>query len=127
LQETGLQDQISDAGCLSLLADEAEFKADRDHIAVQECFGFSDEVLGRQAIKALEPELSDRIGLAVLSPQNRSMKDPDRLVTSLADRFTAAGGRIDRGEVTGFARSRRHGHPHRRWHPCRRHSRDGRP
>lgn len=107
LRETGLTDQISDEGCLSLYTDEAEFKADRDHIEILERFGFAHEVLGRQAIKALEPELSDRIGMAVLFPQNRSMKDPYKLVLALAERFTALGGRVETGEVTGFTRSDR--------------------
>jgi D-amino-acid dehydrogenase len=105
LRDTGLQDQISDEGCLSLYSDEAEFRADRDHIDVLERFGFPHEVIGRQAINALEPELSDKIGLAVLFPQNRSMKDPYKLVLALADRFAALGGRVERGEVVGFTRS----------------------
>jgi D-amino-acid dehydrogenase len=105
LRETGLERQISDEGCLSLYTDEAEFKADRDHIEVLERFGFAHEVIGRQAIKALEPELSDKIGMAVVFPQNRSMKDPYKLVLALADRFAALGGRLERGEVVGFARS----------------------
>lgn len=107
LRDTGLDDQITQEGCLSLYTDEAEFKADRDHIEILERFGFPHEVIGRQAIKALEPELSDKIGLAVLFPQNRSLKDPYRLVLALADRFTALGGRIETGEVTGFTRSDR--------------------
>jgi D-amino-acid dehydrogenase len=94
--------QISDEGCLSLYTDEAEFKADRDHIEILERFGFPHEVIGRQAIKALEPELSDKIGMAVLFPQNRSMKDPYKLVLALAERFTARGGRIERARSTGF-------------------------
>lgn len=105
LRETGLEDQISDEGCLSLYTDEAEFKADREHIEILERFGFAHEVIGRQAIKALEPELSDKIGLAVLFPQNRSMKDPYKLVLALADRFTARGGRVEKAEVVGFTRS----------------------
>ena len=107
LRETGLSDQISAEGCLSLYADEAEFKADREHIEILERFGFPHEVIGRQAIKALEPELSDRIGMAVLFPQNRSMKNPYKLVLALAERFVALGGRIERGEVVGFTRSDR--------------------
>jgi len=107
LSETGLSDQISEEGCLSLYSDEAEFKADRDHIAILERFGFPHEVIGRQAMKALEPELSDRIGMAVLFPQNRSVKDPYRLVLALAERFTARGGRVETGEVTGFVRGDR--------------------
>jgi D-amino-acid dehydrogenase len=105
LRATGLQDQISQEGCLSLYTDETEFRADRDHIEVLERFGFPHEVIGGQAIKALEPALSDKIGMAVLFPQNRSMKDPYRLVLALADRFTASGGRVEQGEVMGFARS----------------------
>ena len=107
LRETELSDQISEEGCLSLYADEAEFKRDREHIEILERFGFPHEVIGRQAIKALEPELSDKIGMAVLFPQNRSMKDPYKLVLALAERFVALGGRIERGEVVGFTRSDR--------------------
>lgn len=107
LRETGLSDQISEEGCLSLYTDEAEFKADREHIEILERFGFPHEVIGRQAIKALEPELSDKIGMAVLFPQNRSMKDPYKLVLALAERFVGLGGRIERGEVVGFSRSDR--------------------
>jgi D-amino-acid dehydrogenase len=106
LRETGLEDQISDEGCLSLYTDEAEFKADRDHIEILERFGFPHEVIGRQAIKALEPELSDRIGLAVLFPQNRSMKDPYKLVLALAERVHRPGGPDRTGEVVGFTRGR---------------------
>jgi D-amino-acid dehydrogenase len=105
LRETGLDRQISDEGCLSLYTDEAAFKADRDHIESLERFGLAHEVIGRQAIRALEPELSDRIGLAVLLPQNRSMKDPYRLVLALADRFAALGGQMERGEAVGFTRT----------------------
>lgn len=105
LDDCGLSDQISDEGCLSLYTDEAEFKADRDHIEILERFGFAHEVLGRQAIKALEPELSDKIGMAVLFPQNRSIKDPYRLVLALADRFAALGGQFETGAVIGFAQS----------------------
>jgi D-amino-acid dehydrogenase len=105
LRETGLLDQISDEGCLSLYKDEAEFKADHDHIEILERFGFPHEVIGQQALKSLEPELSDKIGMAVLFPQNRSMKDPYKLVLALAERFAALGGRVETGEVVGFTRS----------------------
>lgn len=107
LRETELSDQISEEGCLSLYADEAEFKRDREHIEILERFGFPHEVIGRQAIRALEPELSDKIGMAVLFPQNRSMKDPYKLVLALAERFITLGGRIEKGEVVGFVRNDR--------------------
>ncbi len=105
LRETGLEDQISEAGCLSLYTDAAEFRADREHIEILERFGFAHEVLDGAAAQALEPALSDKIGMAVRFPDNRSMKDPYKLVLALADRFRALGGRMERAAVVGFARS----------------------
>lgn len=104
LRETGLEREISEEGCLSLYADEAEFSADREHIEMLERFGLAHGVIGRQALRALEPEIGDGIGMAVLLPENRSMKDPHRLVLALAERFTALGGRVERGEAVGFVR-----------------------
>ena len=104
LRETGLEGEISDEGCLSLYTDQAEFKADRDHIEILERFGFAHQVLTGAEARALEPELSKDIGMAVLFPDNRSMRDPYKLVLALAERFTALGGRVERGEVVGFTR-----------------------
>ena len=104
LAETGLSDQISAEGCLSLYTDEAEYRADRDHIEILERIGLAHTRLTGDQARDLEPELSKTIGLAVLFPQNRSMKDPYKLVLALAERFTAMGGRIERGEVVGFTR-----------------------
>ncbi len=105
LAETGLEGELTVEGCLSLYSDEAEFRADRDHIAILERFGFPHEVIGRGALRALEPELSDKIGMAVVFPRNRSLRDPHRLVMKLYERFLSLGGRFESGEVVGFGRS----------------------
>lgn len=102
LSETGLTSLLSAEGCLSLYADEAEFHADRDHIEILERFGFRHEILGGNAIRDLEPALTTKIAKAVLFPDNRSIADPYRLVTALADRFQALGGAVETGEVVGF-------------------------
>ncbi len=102
LKETGLTYMLSGEGCLSLYADEAEFRADRDHIEILERFGFRNEVLRGDAIRDLEPALTTKIAKGVLFPDNRSVSDPYRLVTALADRFQALGGTIGTGEVIGF-------------------------
>lgn len=107
LGEIGAADQLTETGCLSLYTDEAEFKADRDHIEILDRFGFAYEVLGHNAIRDLEPEITTKIGKAVLFPDNRSLKSPHRYVMLLAERFQALGGRIERGEVAGFDRSDR--------------------
>jgi D-amino-acid dehydrogenase len=100
---TGLTHMLSPEGCLSLYADDAEFKADREHIAMLERFGFRHEVMGGAAIRDLEPALSTKIRRAVLLPDNRSIADPYKLVVALADKFQTLGGRIETGEVVGFA------------------------
>lgn len=102
LKETGLSHMLSAEGCLSLYADEAEFRADRDHIEILERFGFRHEILGGNAIRDLEPALTPKIAKAVLFLDNRSVTDPYRLVTALVERFQGLGGRIETGEVTGF-------------------------
>ena len=107
LHETGLIGELTEEGCLSLYSDEAEFRADREHIEILERFGFPHQRLTGAEARELEPELSDSIGIAVLFPQNRSLRDPYRLVVALADRFAALGGRIERGEVAGFERGDR--------------------
>jgi D-amino-acid dehydrogenase len=99
LADAQLRNVLSERGCLSLYTDEKEFAADREHIALLERFGFAHEVIGRQAIKALEPELSDSIGMAVVFPENKTVRDPYGLVVGLADMFVARGGRIMRGDV----------------------------
>jgi D-amino-acid dehydrogenase len=104
LRDTGLEGEMSQEGCLSLYANEAEFEADREHIEILERFNIPHEVIGRQAIKALEPDISDKIEMAVLFPNNRSMRDPYRLVVKIAERFVEKGGRIEKGEVAAFKR-----------------------
>ncbi|MBB5663767.1 D-amino-acid dehydrogenase [Rhizobium leguminosarum] len=102
LKGTGLTQMLTADGCLSLYTDEAEFRADREHIDILERFGFRHEILGGNAIRDLEPALTTRIGKAVLFPDNRSITDPYKLVVALAEKFRALGGRIVEGDVVGF-------------------------
>lgn len=105
LEAAGLSDMLSQEGCLSLYTDEAEFAADAEHIRALERYGFPIDILGGNAIRDLEPAISPKISKAVLFPLNRSVQDPYRLVTALAERFEALGGRIERGDIGGFTRS----------------------
>jgi D-amino-acid dehydrogenase len=102
LKETGLEHMLSKEGCLSLYTDEAEFRADREHIEILERFSFKHQVLEGSAIRELEPALTRQIGKAVLFPDNRSVADPYKLVVALAEQFKLLGGRIEQGEVCGF-------------------------
>jgi D-amino-acid dehydrogenase len=102
LKETGLEHMLSEQGCLSLYSDEAEFRADREHIEILERFGFAHQVLDGRAVRDMEPALTHKIGKAILFPENRSIADPYKLVVALSERFTALGGRIEQREVVGF-------------------------
>lgn len=102
LKVAGLDHMLSDQGCLSLYTDEAEYRADREHIEVLERFGFAHQILDREALQALEPALANQIGKAVLFPENRSISDPYQLVVQLVERFKTLGGVVVRGEVVGF-------------------------
>lgn len=105
LETAGLSDMLSREGCLSLYTDEAEFADDAEHIRALERYGFAFDILGGNAIRDLEPEISPQIAKAVLLPRNQSVRDPYKLVTALAERFEALGGRIERGDVAGFGQS----------------------
>ena len=105
LKETGLRHMLSAEGCLSLYTDDAQFRADREHIEILERFGFRHEVLGANAIRDLEPAVTKKIGKAVLFPDNRSVADPYRLVVALAEKFRLLGGLIEEGEVVAFDHS----------------------
>lgn len=102
LKVTGLEHMMSAEGCLSLYTDEAEYRADREHIEVLERFGFAHEILDREALQSLEPALARQIGKAVLFPENRSISDPYQLVIQLVEQFKLLGGVVQRGEVVEF-------------------------
>ncbi|HXV31358.1 MAG TPA: FAD-binding oxidoreductase [Sinorhizobium sp.] len=102
LRTADLAEMLTEEGCLSLYADEAEFRADREHIEVLERFGFRHQILGGNAIRDLEPALTSKIAKAVLFPDNRSIRDPYQLLLKLREKFLALGGRIEQGEVVGF-------------------------
>jgi D-amino-acid dehydrogenase len=98
-------DMLSAHGCISIYTNEREFAADREHIELLERFRIAHELLSGKAIRDLEPALSPRIARAVLLPQNRSIRDPYRLVLALLKRFYEIGGRFETGEVIAFERS----------------------
>lgn len=104
LRETGLESELSEEGSLALYTDEADFKAGREQIEVLERFGIPHERIGKQAIRQLEPEISDKIEIAVHFPRNRSVRSPYGLVVRLTEAFKGLGGKLEKGDVAGFAR-----------------------
>ncbi len=107
MDDLGIADQISDTGCLTLYASEAEFKADAERLEMLDRFGFRYEVLNGPAIRDLDPAITSLITKAVLLPDNRTLVDPFLLTKKMIERFIALGGQMIQGNVTGFDRSDR--------------------
>lgn len=107
LADLGLADDLSQTGCLTLYADDAEFALDAERLAILDRYGFGYQTLTRAELQDLEPEIAPCIQRALLLPDNRTVADPYRIVTRLVERFTAAGGTVARGTVAGFERADR--------------------
>ena len=80
LSEIGAADLVTEEGCLSIYETEAEFAEDREHVELLERYGFEHKVLMGAEIRDYEPALSPKIAKAVLLPDNKSIRDPYRLV-----------------------------------------------
>ncbi|WP_024302621.1 FAD-binding oxidoreductase [Pseudogulbenkiania sp. MAI-1] len=102
LEAAGVPDVLSEEGCLSLYASDAEFESDREHIDIIEKFGFHCPALSRDELQEREPAIAPIIKKAILFPQNKSIRDPYRLVLTLVERFREMGGVVETGEVAAI-------------------------
>jgi len=105
LDRTGLAQILTQEGCLSLYASDREFAIDHEHLRVIKDSGFDVRLLSAKELHELEPAIGPKIVKAALLPSNRSIRDPYKLVTALADRFLALGGQLECAEVVDFDRS----------------------
>ncbi len=90
---------MTDEGCLAIYETEAEFSGDRGHIDFMRRYNFDFDVLEGAAIRDLEPSLSPSIAKAVLLPDNKTIRDPYRLVVKLADAARERGATFVSGAV----------------------------
>jgi len=104
LDAIGAPELMTEEGCLAIYETEAEFDADRGHLELMRRYGMEFEVLSNGAIQYYEPTLSPKIAKAVLLPDNKSIRDPYKLVVKLADAAKAAGANFVSGEVKSVER-----------------------
>ena len=104
LSAIGASELMTEEGCLAIYETEAEFAADRAHLAMMQRYGFEFEVLSNGAIQYYEPALSPAIARAVLLADNKSIRDPYKLVVKLTDAAMAAGATFVSGAVRNIER-----------------------
>ncbi len=104
LDAIGAPELMTDEGCLAIYGTEAEFDADRGHLELMRRYGLDFEVLSNGAIQYYEPTLSPKVAKAVLMPDNKSIRDPYKLVVKLADAANAAGATFVSGQAKGVER-----------------------
>jgi D-amino-acid dehydrogenase len=104
LNAIGVPELMTEEGCLAIYETEAEFAADRSHIALMQRYGFEHKVLLGAEIRDYEPALSPKIAKAVLLPDNKSIRDPYRLVLRLVEAAKALGMSMVTGEVRNVER-----------------------
>jgi D-amino-acid dehydrogenase len=104
LNAIGAPELMTDEGCLAIYETEAEFDADRGHLELMRRYGLDFEVLSNGAIQYYEPTLSPKVAKAVLMPDNKSIRDPYKLVVKLADAANAAGATFVSGQAKGVER-----------------------
>lgn len=104
LEAIGAPGMMTEEGCLAIYETEAEFAADRAHLAMMQRYGLEFEVLSNGAIQYYEPALSPGIARAVLLADNKSIRDPYKLVVKLADAAMAAGTAFVSGAVRNIER-----------------------
>lgn len=104
LDAIGAPELMTEEGCLAIYETEAEFDADRGHLELMRRYGLEFEVLSNGAIQYYEPTLSPKIAKAVLLPDNKSIRDPYKLVVKLADAAKAAGATFVSGQAKGVER-----------------------
>ncbi|MDC7713647.1 FAD-binding oxidoreductase [Vogesella sp. LYT5W] len=100
LEALGMSDALSENGCLSLYANDAEYAADLEHIELSNRFGFHTREVGREELRELEPAISSVISKAVLFPTNKFVRDPYQLVLALVATFQQMGGLVRQGAVS---------------------------
>jgi D-amino-acid dehydrogenase len=104
LDAVGAPELMTEEGCLAIYETEAEFDADRGHLELMRRYGMEFEVLSNGAIQYYEPTLSPKIAKAVLLPDNKSIRDPYKLVVKLTDAAKAAGASFVSGQVKAVER-----------------------
>ena len=102
IQFSGLGDLFRSRGALYVYETEAGFAGSARERELQRAKGTVLEVVDGDRARELAPGLSPHIVKGVYFPHGMHTVSPFHVVTALAERFVAEGGRIERAAVAGF-------------------------
>jgi glycine/D-amino acid oxidase-like deaminating enzyme len=108
IQASGLGELFLSKGALYVYESEQSFADGAEERELQKAKGTVFEIVDGNRARELAPGLSSHIVRGVYYPHGMHTINPYRVVTTLAERFTADGGTVRRGRVRGFAREGDH-------------------
>src|SRR6476659_4428446 len=104
IQASGLGELFKSRGALYVYESEASFAAGAEERELQKAKGTDFEIVDGNRARELAPGLANHIVRGVYYPHGMHTINPYRVVTTLAERFAADGGIVQRARVRGFAR-----------------------
>jgi D-amino-acid dehydrogenase len=104
IQASGLGELFRSKGALYVFESEETFLAGNEERELQKAKRTEFEVVDGNRARELAPGLSPHIVRGVYYPHGMHTINPYRVVTTLAERFSAEGGSIVRGRVRSFER-----------------------
>ena len=104
IQASGLGELFRTRGALYVYESEASFASGTEERRLQHAKGTVFEIVDGARCRELAPGLSPHIVRGVHYSHGMHTINPYRVVTTLAERFTADGGKIVRGRVRAFSR-----------------------
>jgi len=104
IQASGLGELFKSRGALYVYESETSFAAAAEERELQKAKGTDFEIVDGNRARELAPGLSSHIVRGVYYPHGMHTINPYRVVTTLAERFAADGGIVQRARVRGFVR-----------------------
>jgi glycine/D-amino acid oxidase-like deaminating enzyme len=98
----GAPERIRETGWLKAWRSDNVAAAKADQAALSE-YGIKSELLDRQAISALEPNILPVYSVGLLHTETASVDSPGNVVKAYARMLTAAGGEVRRAEIISIA------------------------
>jgi D-amino-acid dehydrogenase len=104
IQASGLGELFLSKGALYVYENEETFAASAEERELQKAKGTEFEIVDGTRARELAPGLSNHIVRGVYYPHGMHTINPYKVVATLAERFAADGGNVQRGRVRGFGR-----------------------